>query len=88
MYITLQSIKRNLGLFNLTLEDLFVATFFGITFTIVFLLGFYTTAIVIISLGIISLCPIEFSKAERMYKLFIIFIKYIFRNKNYYYYKD
>lgn len=87
MYITLQSIKRNLGLFNLTLEDLFVGTGFGILFTILFLLGFYTVSIVVISLGVISLCPIEFSKAQRIYKLFIIFIKYLFRNKNYYYYK-
>lgn len=87
MYITLQSIKRNLGLFNLSLEDLLVGTIFGITFTILFLLNFYTISIVIISLGIISLCPIDFSKSERIYKLIITFIKYMIRNKNYYYYK-
>lgn len=85
MYITLQSIKRNLGLFNLTIEDLIVASVFGVTFTILFLVGFYTIAIIIVSLGLISLCPIDFSKTNRIYKLFILFTKYLLKNKNYYY---
>lgn len=87
MYITLQSIKRNLGLFNLTIEDILVISAFGVLFTIMFLLGFYTISIVIISFGIISICPVEFSKSKRMYKLFVFFIKYVFKNKHFYYQK-
>lgn len=91
MYITLKSIKRNLGLFNLEYEDLIIGGIFILVFTILFLLRLYTISIVIISLGIIGLVPINFSKCNRMYKLFILFSKYfskyLFKSKNYYFYK-
>ena len=87
MYITLQSIKRNLGLFNLEIEDLIIGAIFGLIFTILFLLHFYTISLVVLSLGIFSLIPMDFSKCNRMYKLFILFTKFIFKNKNYYFYK-
>lgn len=87
MYITLKSIKRNLGLFNLEFEDLIIGGTFILIFTILFLLKIYTLSIVVISLGILSLVPMDFSKCNRMYKLFILFVKYLFKNKNYYYYK-
>lgn len=87
IYITLQSIKRNLGLFNLTVEDLLIGSAFGIVFTVFFLTGFFQTAIVMISLGVISMCPIDFSKSGRIYRLFVLFAKYILRNKNFYYKK-
>lgn len=85
MYITLQSIKRNLGLFNLELEDLIIGSIFIVIFTILFLLKLYTTSFVVISFGIISLVPMDFSKCNRMYKLFILFTRFIFKNKNYYF---
>lgn len=87
MYITLKSIKRNLGLFNLEFEDLVLGGIFILFFTILFLLKFYTIAIVVISLGALSLVPIDFSKCNRMYKLFILFVKYLIKSKNYYFYK-
>lgn len=87
MYITLQSIKRNLGFFNLELEDLIIGSIFGLLFIILFLLHFYTSSLVIISLGVLSLIPMDFSKCNRMYKLFIVFTKFLFKNKNYYFYK-
>ncbi len=87
MYITLRSIKRNLGLFNLEFEDLILGGIFVLFFTILFLLKFYTVAIVIIAFGILSLVPMDFSKCNRVYKLFILFVKYLFKNRNYYYYK-
>lgn len=87
MYITLKSIKRNLGLFNLEFEDLVIGGIFILIFTVLFLLKFYTLAIVIISFGVLSLVPMDFSKCNRMYKLFILFIKYLFKSKNYYFYK-
>ena len=87
MYITLKSIKRNLGLFNLEFEDLFIGGSFILIFTILFLLKIYTLSIVIISLGALSLVPMDFSKCNRMYKLYILFVKYLFKHKNYYFYK-
>lgn len=87
MYITLKSIKRNLGLFNLEFEDLILGGIFILIFTILFLLKFYTLAILIISFGALSLVPMDFSKCNRMYKLFVLFIKYLFKKRDYYYYK-
>lgn len=87
MYITLKSIKRNLGLFNLEFEDLIIGGGFILIFTILFLLKIYTLSIVIISFGVLSLVPMDFSKCNRMYKLYILFVKYLFKCKNYYFYK-
>lgn len=87
MYITLQSIKRNLGLFNLEFEDLIIGGTFILIFTILFLLKLYTAAILFISLGAFSLVPMDFSKCNRMYKLFVLFVKYLFKQRNYYFYK-
>ena len=87
MYITLKSIKRNLGLFNLEFEDLIIGGIFILVFIVLFLLKIYTIAIVVISLGILSLVPMDFSKCNRMYKLFLLFVKYLFNDKNYYFYK-
>ena len=87
MYITLQSIKRNLGLFNLEYEDLIIGSLFGIVFTLLCLFHFYTSSIVVLSLGILSLIPIDFSKCNRMYKLFMLFTNFICKNKKYYFYK-
>lgn len=86
MYITLQSIKRHLGLFNLELEDLIIGSIFGLVFTILFLLQLYSAAIIVISFGVISLVPLDFSKCNRMYKLFILFTRFIFKDRNYYFY--
>lgn len=87
MYITLKSIKRNLGLFNLEFEDLIIGGIFILVFVVLFLLKIYTIAIVVISLGVLSLVPMDFSKCNRMYKLFLLFVKYLFKDKHYYFYK-
>ena len=87
MYITLKSIKRNLGLFNLEFEDLIIGGIFILVFVVLFLLKIYTVAIVVISLGVLSLVPMDFSKCNRMYKLFLLFVKYLFNDKHYYFYK-
>lgn len=88
MYITMQSKKRNLGLFNLQIQDLIIGGSFGIVFTILFLMQFYTAGIIAVSFGIISLVPMNFSKADRTYKLFFLFTKYLFSIRNYTYFKD
>lgn len=87
MYITLQSIKRNLGLFNLELEDIIIGTIFGLSFTILFLLHLYTLAIIVIATGVLALIPMDFSKCNRIYKLFSLFIKFMLKDKNYYFYE-
>lgn len=88
LYITLKSIKRNLGLFNLEIKDLVIGAIFIMIFTFLFLLGYYTTGIVVISIGAMCLIPIDYSKCNRMYGLFFLFVKYLFKCKNYYLIKD
>lgn len=88
MYITMQTIKRNLGLFNLEIADLIIGSIFAITSIIFFLTEDYTIGLIILSFGIIGLVPISFSKMNRIYKLFILFIKYIFKKREYLYFKN
>ncbi len=87
MYITMQTIKRNLGLFNLEVADLIIGTIFAIVSIIFFLTEQYTIALVVLSFGIVGLVPISFSKMNRIYKLLILFFKYLFKDKEYLYYK-
>ena len=47
-----------------------------------------TYAIIVISIGVLALIPMDFSKCNRMYKLFGLFTKFMFKNRNYYFYKD
>ena len=42
MYITLKSIKRNLGLFNLEFEDLIIGGIFILVFVVLFLLKIFS----------------------------------------------
>lgn len=88
MYITMQTTKRNLGLFNLQLQDLIIGGIFGIVFTILFLLQLYTVGIVILAFGIIALVPMNFSKTDRTYKLFILFTKYLLSIREYTYFRN
>lgn len=88
MYITMQTIKRNLGLFNLEIADLIIGVIFAISSIVFFLIQNYTIAFVILAFGVIALVPISFSKMNRIYKLLILFFKYLFSNKEYYYIKD
>ena len=70
------------------LEDIIIGSIFGVIFTILFLLHLYTLAIIVISIGILSLIPMDFSKCNRMYKLFSLFTKFMLKNKIYYFYRD
>lgn len=88
MYITMQTIKRNLGLFNLQLMDIIIGGIVGIIFTILFLLKAYTVGFVILSLGALALVPMNFSKCDRLYKLVILFSGYMFNTKEYVYFSS
>lgn len=87
MYITLKSIKRNLGLFDLEIIDLIIGGIFLLVFIILFSLKLYTSSLVVLSCSFLSLVPIDFSKCNRIYKLAILFVLFLFKNKNYYFYK-
>ena len=88
MYITLKSTKRNLGLFNLEVEDLIVGGILALIVMFLFITNHFTSAIVLVAITIMALLPVDFSKCNRMYKLFILFFRFVFSNKDYYFYKD
>ena len=87
MYITLQSVRRNLGLFQLEVKDLFIGAIFILLFTILFLCKFYTISLVVLAIGMISFIPVDFSKCKRAYQLFLLFMTFLKKGKNYYFYK-
>lgn len=87
MYITLKSIKRNLGLFNLELEDIILGGILVLLSAFLFLLKLYTFGIIVVISTFLLLIPVDFSKCGRVYKLLILFIKYLLKNKSYFYYK-
>lgn len=88
MYITMQTINRNLGLFNLEIADLIIGTIFAVISIIFFLIQSYTIGFVILSFGIIGLVPVSFSKKNRIYKLMGLFIEYLFKKREYIYFKN
>ena len=88
MYITLQSTKRNLGLFNLEVKDIILASVFALAFIILFSIGFYQTAIITIITGIFLLIPVSFSQQNRMYKLILLVGSFLFRKKTFYYHLE
>ena len=74
MYITLESPKRKLGLFDLEFQDLIVGGILTIFFIIFFTIEQYQIGLIFILAGIFLLVPVSFSKQNRMYKLIILFI--------------
>lgn len=88
MYITVKSIKRDLGFKGIEITDIIIALPIIILFIIVFCFTrFKISAIVFLMLGIFSLLPINVSKKNRMYKVMILIFKYITRTRVFVYKK-
>lgn len=85
MYITVTSIKRTLGKY-IEMKDLYI----GLPMLFSFLLIFSFTNHKIASLIYLTICvflmlPIKVSKKNRMYKVVILMIKYLFNCREYTY---
>ena len=88
MYITVKSIKRDLGFKGIEITDIVIALPIIILFIIVFCFTrFKIPAIVFLMLGIFSLLPINVSRKNRMYKVMILIFKYITRTRVFVYKK-
>ena len=88
MYITVKSIKRDLGFKGIEITDIVIALPIIILFIIVFCFTrFKIPSIVFLMLGIFSLLPINVSKKNRMYKVMILIFKYITRTRVFVYKK-
>ena len=85
-YITLKSVKKNLGLFNLEFQDLIIAGIVIFCTVVFFIINYQTIALIILALGAFALIPTDFSKCNRLYKVVHLFASFLLRNKNYYYY--
>lgn len=87
MYITVSSIKRTLGKY-VEMKDLYI----GLPMLFSFLLIFSFTNLKIQSLIYLTICvflmlPIKVSKKNRMYKVVVLLLKYLFRCREYSYSK-
>ena len=87
MYITIKSIKKNLGKY-IEMTDLYI----GLPMLMIFLILFAFTnfklqALVFLSVCAFLLIPINLSKKNRMYKVVILLFKYVFKCKEYIYLK-
>ncbi|MBO5375699.1 MAG: hypothetical protein J6A52_02495 [Bacilli bacterium] len=85
MYITVPSIKKTLGKY-IEMKDLYI----GLPMLFSFLLIFSFTSHKIASLIFLTICvflmlPVKVSKKNRMYKVAILFVKYLFNCKEYTY---
>ena len=87
MYITVSSLRKTLGKY-IELTDLYIAmpsliiflTMFAIPFTRIISLIFISTILFL-------LIPIRLSKKNRMYKAIGLVVRYVYRNKEYIYFK-
>lgn len=87
MYITIKSIKKTLGKY-IEMTDLYI----GLPILMIFLTMFSFSNLRLISLifltiGMFVLIPIQLSKKNRMYKVIGLIFIYLFKCKNYYYFK-
>lgn len=86
MYITVKSIKRNLGFKGIELSDIIIALPVLIIFIILFCFTpFKIPSIVGLMIAIFCLLPVNVSKKNRMYKVLVLIFKYLIRDKIYIY---
>jgi len=88
MYITIKSIKKTLGKY-IEFTDLYL----GLPMLMIFLMIFAFTDLKIIAFIFLTICvflliPINLSKKNRMYKIIILLIEYLFKNKTYCFFNE
>lgn len=89
MYITVKTIKRDLGFKGIEIADVLIGFPIATIFILMFSLSPYKIpAIVFLMVGIFILLPINVSKKNRMYKVLILIFNYCFRTKHYVYTKQ
>ena len=89
MYITVKSIKRNLGFKGIEISDIVIALPMIILFIVLFCFtSLKIPAIVGLMIGIFCLLPINVSKKNRMYKVIGLIFKFSIREKIFVYQKE
>lgn len=85
MFITVSSLKKTLGKY-VEMSDLYI----GLPILFLFLILFSFTpfkifSLIVLTTGLFILIPVNLSKKNRMYKVIIMLVKYIFRCKDFTY---
>ena len=89
MYITVKSIKRNLGFKGIEISDIVIALPMIILFIVLFCFTpLKIPAIVGLMIGVFCLLPINVSKKNRMYKVIGPIFKFLIREKIFVYQKE
>ena len=89
MYITVNSIKRNLGFKGIEISDIVIALPMIILFIVLFCFTpLKIPAIVGLMIGVFCLLPINVSKKNRMYKVIGLMFKFLIREKIFVYQKE
>lgn len=89
MYITLKSIKRNLGFKGIEISDIAIAIPIIVLFLILFLFtSLKLLAVVLLMIGIFILLPINVSNKNRMYKVILLLIEFLKKEKTFVYQKE
>ena len=89
MYITVKSIKRNLGFKGIEISDIVIALPMIILFIVLFCFTpLKIPAIVGLMIGVYCLLPINVSKKNRMYKVIGLIFKFLIREKIFVYQKE
>ena len=87
MYITITSLKKTLGKY-IELTDLFIAVPSLILFIILFSISFTRfISLIFLMVVVFLMLPINLSKKNRMYKVMFLVFKYIFKNKEFIYFR-
>lgn len=89
MYITVKSIKRNLGFKGIEVADLIIGV--PLFFLILLLFSFSNLrlfAVILFVISVFMFIPISLSKKNRMYKILFLFFNYLKKEKEYIFFKD
>jgi len=87
MYITINSIKKTLGKY-VEMTDLYIGIPMGMTFLMLFAFSAHKLfSIIFLTVCVFLMIPINLSKKNRMYKVMGLFFKFIFKNKQYLYFR-
>ncbi len=88
MYITIKSLKKTLGKY-IEFQDLYIALPGFIIFLILFSIGATRLfSLVLFSILVFMMIPINLSKKNRMYKVMFLVFKYLINEKEYIYMKE
>ena len=89
MYITLKSIKRNLGFKGIEISDIIIALPIVVLFLSFFLFtNLKLLAVVLLMTGIFILLPTNVSNKNRMYKVILLLLEFIKKEKIFVYQRE